>query len=338
MSTMKELAEYVGVSVSTVSRVLNGSTRISKDTRQRVLEAARLLNFSPNPMAKSLRLGTTNTIALMIPSIQNLMFPSIVRGVEDAARRHGYMVVLCNTDEDVTTERDYIERLKNRWVDGFIVCSMLPTSSHILQLRQDDFPCVLISRRYGDEVDAITVDNETAGYDATRYLIDSGHKRIALVLGREELNVYRDRYIGYQQALADAGIPYDDELVLRETLEGTQSIDSQIEQMVQALGLPDAIFASSDPKAIIVLRSLARLGIKVPEEVSVLGFDNIELASQLSPPLSTVAQPLYHMGELAAKRLITQIAYKKEHGVLPPPIFDLMPTELLIRKSTGFRR
>ncbi len=333
MVGLKDVARYAGVSASTVSRVLAGKSYVSDQTRQRVMEAVRALDYRPNALAQSLKMGNSNTIALMIPSIQNLIFPDITRGVEDAARRAGYTVVLCNTDEDVEVEKNYINKLRTRLIDGFIVASAMPNASHILRLREEGFPVVLTSRHYGEDVDAVIIDNVQAAYEATKYLIRTGHQKIAMALGRIELPIYAHRLQGYRQALEENGLPYDESWVIHETT-GTASFYSLTMDMLRKRGKPDAIFASSDPKAYVIMRALHDAGLRIPDDVSVMGIDNVEMSSLVAPPLSTVAQPLYEIGRLAAQKLFRQIANKEQTGQMAPPQIDVLPTDLIIRKST----
>ena len=333
MTNIKDVAKQAGVSASTVSRVLSGKNCVNRETRRKVLEAARALDYSPNVLAKGLKMGRSNTIALMVPSIENEIFPTIARGVEDTARKSGYTVILCNTYEDVAVEQAYINKLRTRWIDGFIVASMLPNSDHIRSLWEDGFPVVLLSRYYGDPVDAVIVDNVQAAYDAVNYLIRGGHKRIALALGRKELPFYADRWAGYRAALADNGLPYDERLVLHET-NGTNSFFHLTKELVKSDLRPDAIFATSDPKAVVVMRALHDCGLRIPGDISVIGFDNAYISSMIEPPLSTVSQPLYEMGVAAAKRLIRRIRSREDKTPAEPPSVEVMPTDLIIRRST----
>lgn len=333
MTNLKDVAEYAGVSVSTVSRVLSEKSYVNELTRKRVMEAVRLLDYSPNTLAKSLKMGRTNTIALMVPSIHNLIFAPITRGVEDTARKNDFTVILCNTDEDMEVEKEYINKLRTRWVDGIIVASMMPGSDHIRRLRDENFPIVLTCRSYDDSIDAVVVDNIKGAYEATNYLIRTGHRKIAFAMGRPELPLYSSRLEGYRRALEDHGIPYDEKLVLHET-NGTSSFYNLTRNMLASGVKPDAIFASSDPKAIFVIRAIMDSGLSVPGDISVMGFDNIEISSVIEPPLSTVSQPLYEIGVLAAKKLFRQILYKEKHGKLESPMVDVLGTDLIIRKST----
>ena len=339
MTNIKTVATMAGVSASTVSRVLSGKSYVNEATRAKVLEAIRKTGYSPNVLAKSLKMGRSNTICLMVPSIQNLIFPTITQGVEDTARKNGFTVVLCNTDEDVEMEKAYIAKMKTRWIDGFIVCTQMPGFGHIRRLREEGFPLVLVNRYEPEDVgrlDMVTVDNFNAARKAVNYLIRTGHRRIALALGRQELFLYRERYRGYRAALEENGIPYDDRLVLRES-NGSDSFYYLTQDLMHSLPQderPDAVFVTSDPKAFVILHALHEMGVRVPEQISVLSFDNVSLSSLVEPPLSTVAQPLYEIGVAAANNLIRQIRHKEKHGELPAPIRDVLNTDLIVRRST----
>lgn len=333
MASLKDVAQYAGVSASTVSRVLSHKSYVNEKTREKVMAAVRVLNYTPNALAQGLKMGRSDTIAMMVPNIQNLMFPDIVRGVEDTARESGYTVILCNTDEDLEVEKAYIGDLRTRWVGGLIIASMTSKSTHIQKLREEGFPVVLTSRSYTREIDAVIIDNQRAGFEAANYLIRTGHRTIAFVRGRKELSIYADRYKGYCQALERHGIAYDDSLVIDET-NRSGSLYHLIQQMLARGIRPDAILASNDPRAFVVMRALHDMGLSIPEDISVMGIDNVEISAIIQPPLSTVAQPLYEIGVLAAKKLIHQIQYKEKHGRLKPPQVDVMRTDLIIRKST----
>lgn len=336
MTNIKEVARQAGVSASTVSRVLNAKSYVNEATRQKVLQAVQQTGYRPNVLAKSLKSGRSNTICLMVPSMQNPIFPEMARGVEDVARRSGFTVVLCNTNEDDTVEKAYIDKMKTQWIDGFVVCSSMGRADHIRALRGEGFPLVLVNRfeeRDVNRLDIVAVDNFKAAYDAVQYLIGAGHRRIALASGREELYFYRERFRGYCRALEDAGIPLDDALVLRET-SGVESFDRLTREVMALPDPPTAVFAASDPKAFVVMHALHDMGLRIPADVSVLGFDNVSLSSMVEPPLSTVAQPLYEMGAVATKNLIHQIRYKEQNGQLPPPVHSVLGVDLIVRRST----
>ncbi|MCH3918385.1 MAG: LacI family transcriptional regulator [Spirochaetia bacterium] len=333
ITNLKVVAEAAGVSISTVSRVLADKQCVQEKTRQRVFETAKRLGYVPNELAKSLKTGTSNTIALMIPSIQNMIYPDIVRGVEDIARKYGFIVILCNTDEDCTIEQSYITKLRTHWIEGFVVASMMADSTHIVQLHESGFPVVLACRYYGENMDAVLIDNVKAAFDATQYLIRTGRKKIAFAQGRSDLAVYTDRFEGYKQALAVHDIPFDPRLVIQET-QDLNSLYYYTQKLVRSSARPDAIFASNDQRALIIQRALHDEHILIPKEIAVLGFDNVEISSLAEPPLSTVSQPLYRIGALAAKRLIHQINYRRKYGKMDEPLVDILPTDIIIRSST----
>ena len=333
---LKQVAAVAGVSVSTVSRVLNGKSYVNEETRRIVTEAIRKTNYQPNALAQSLKMGRSNTICLMIPSIENLMFPKLTRGVEDEARKNGMTVFLCNTDEDAAIEKSYLETMKQRWIDGFIVCSLSSDAPHIRSLRDEGCPLVLVNRFEESDigkVDTVTSDNFQIGYDATRYLARIGHKRIAIVCGREELLLYRERLRGYRKALADSGLPEREEYLLRES-GGSNGFYYQIRELAEQGQLPDAIFCTSDPKAFVVMHALHDMGLRIPEDVAVIGVDNVSMSAMVEPPLSTITQHLYDMGMEAAKSLIRQIEYKDKYGELPKPQRMIMNSDLIVRRST----
>jgi LacI family transcriptional regulator len=332
MATLLDVAERTGFSVSTVSRVLAGNVSFPSKTRQKVLDAVKEMNYSPNAMARSLKSGQSSMIALVIPSIHNLMFPALTRGVEDTARKNGYMVILCNTDENADVEKAYIRKLRNSWVDGMIFSTMLPTSGYIRDLRNSGFPVVLTARAYDASIDAVVIDNVTAAYNATNYLLEKGYRRIAFAMG-PDFQLYTDRFIGYRKALESHGIPFDENLVMHEE-DGVESFTFLTKRLIEEQGKPDAVFASTDTRAIIIMRALYDLGYRIPEDVAVMGFDNVNFSSLVEPPLSTVAQPLYEIGAEATKRLIQQIRNIRKNGNLDAPVVKRLETHLLIRKST----
>ncbi|MBZ4646291.1 MAG: LacI family transcriptional regulator [Petroclostridium sp.] len=329
MVTIKDVAQRAGVSPSTVSRALSGKIPVDKETKEKVMEAVRALNYQPNVLAKGLKEGRTNTIGLIIPNIRNPVFPAVARGVEDVARRNGFTVILCNTDEDLRVELDYVDKLQKRWVDGLIFATAQKDSHHILELKEKDFPVVLLVRHMEDKVDAVISNNFKGAYEAVSYLIKTGHKKIAIVNGSLGLTLYRERFEGYKKALQDAGLPVIDEFIIDGVSDNGNGYYSMLGLLEQG-SVPDAVFATSDPKAIGIIRAIKDYGLRVPEDVSVIGFDNLEISALLDPPLTTVAQPLYEMGANAANKLIRLINSKRAKK----PTVDVMEVELIIRKST----
>ena len=234
-------------------------------------------------------------------------------------------------------EKAYIDKMKTRWIDGFVVCSNIGEADHIRALRVEGFPLVLVNRfeeRDINVLDTVAVDSFQAAYDAVQYLVRTGHRRIALAYGREELYFYRERYRGYCQALSDAGLPYEEALVMRES-SGVDSFYRLTQEVMRLPQPPDAIFTTSDPKAFVVMHALHDLGLRMPEDVAVIGVDNVSMAPMVEPPLSTISQHLHDMGVAAAKSLIRQIEYKDKYGELPKPQRTIMNSDLIVRRSTN---
>lgn len=336
MATIKDVAMMSGVSISTVSRALSGKVPVAEETRERVLEAVEKLNYKPNVLAQGLKKGETNLIALIVPNIMNPIFPAVARGVEDTARKLGYNVILCNTDEKREVEMQYINDLKESWVDGFIFATACNDSDHIIQLRDSGTPVVLlirnIERRLEREFSSVMVNNVKGAYDMTQFLINSGNRRIAFIKGNMDLLLYRERYEGYCRALRDASIELDQELIFAQKDEDGTDIYNKVLLMLKKGIRPDAIFASSDPLAMSTVRALRDAGLSIPCDISVAGFDNLDISAVMEPPLTTMAQPLYKMGAISAKCLINQIENKKEANSNPKHY--VMNPKLIIRKST----
>nr|PZN10300.1 MAG: LacI family transcriptional regulator [Caldicoprobacter oshimai] len=332
MATIKDVAKRAGVSPSTVSRALSGKVPVDKETRERVMEAVRALNYKPNILAKGLKEGRTNTVGLIVPNICNPVFPAVARGVEDVAREHGFTVILCNTDEDIEAEKDYVEKLQKRWVDGFIFATAREESQHIFELKEKGFPVVLVVRHMDQAVDAVVIDNYKSSFEAVKYLINTGHRRICIINGDTSLTLYKERFEGYRHALQAAGLPIMPELVLDVAGRDDNGYGAVTAMLKKGI-LPDAVFATSDPRAIGAIRAIKDCGLSVPGDISVVGFDDLDISAFLDPPLTTVSQPLYEMGARAARRLIDMINGEKSGQ----PKVELVEANLVIRKSVKVR-
>jgi LacI family transcriptional regulator len=330
MATIKDVARLADVSPSTVSRVLSQKVFVDESTKLRVMAAVQDLNYQPNPLARALRERKTNTIALLVPGIENQIWPLVARGVENVARKQGYVVVLCNTDNDVEMEINYINRLKRQWVEGIIIAPAKDESPHLRELSSQGFPVVQVIRGLeNDGMDTVMIDNFKLAYEAVSYLIKTGHKHIAIASGRQDLYLYRRRLDGYKQALLDHGYPIETNLILQEIKE-LNNLYRLTQQRIKNGVVMDGLVATSDPKAIVVMRALRDMGLNIPSDVSVIGMDNIEQSSYFEPQLTTMAQPFIEMGKLAAQKLIFRIN-DPEHAV---PVTDYLTPELIIRKST----
>ena len=321
-ASLKDIAALAGVSVSTVSRVLNEKSYVNEETREKVLRIMEREHFQPNAIAQSLKNRISNTLCLIIPNIQNLIFAPIARGVEDVARKNGYNVILCDTYENENTESECIEMMRMRWVDGFIVASAVGDKKSIYHLWEDKIPVILVNRFDENDINRlpiVSIDNYTASYEATSYLIRSGYRRIAVAMGANIHYFYRERLRGYRQALSDHGIKYDEKLILQEE-HSSKDFHQLTKQILASEIKPDVFFATSDPKAIVIMHALHEMNYHIPGDIGVLGFDNVELSSVIEPELSTVSQPFYDLGAVAAQDVIDQIRLKNEKNCLPEPI------------------
>lgn len=330
--TIRDVARRAGVSVATVSRVVNRSPhRVTPATERRVRSAVRALGYRANIIAQGLKNRSSRTVALIVPDISNPFFPAIARGIEDTARAHGYAVLLCNTYEDLDRENAYLGLLRNRWVDGVIFATVGSNTRHLRALRRARLPVVLVARDVeGLAIDTVRVDNFRGEYEATQHLLRLGHRRIAHIAGPPALHVAAERRRGYLEALRTAGL--EEEAVI---VEGDFTADGGRRAMTAALHARPpvtAVAAANDLMAIGALEALRQLAARVPEDVAVVGFDDITFASLVSPALTTVAQPKYRMGQMAMERLLQLLQggdARTRQTVLVP--------ELVVRESCGAR-
>ncbi|SDG75122.1 transcriptional regulator, LacI family [Thermoanaerobacter thermohydrosulfuricus] len=327
--TIKDIAKLANVSITTVSRVINNKTEgVSEETRNRILQLVKELGYQPNAIARGLVTKKTKTVGLIIPDISNPFFPDIARGVEDSAHIYGYNVFLCNTDDNLEKESEYINALKEKYVDGIIfTSSSIPKHEHITDLIKSGIPVVIMDRRIDSEdIYGVFLDNYEGGYIATKYLIDLGHKRIGCITGPLYISNAIERLEGYKRALVDNEIEVDNRLIF----EGDYKINSGIIGAEKLLEHEvTAIFASNDLMAYGAYKAIRSYGYKIPDDISVVGFDDIQLSQILEPQLTTIRQPAYDMGLTAARMLIKLIEGKK----MNKKIANFRP-QLIIRQST----
>lgn len=339
MPTIKDIAKRCGVSVATVSRVLNGHPTVSRDLRERVLQAARDLNYQPNAVARSLVSSRSRLLGVVIPDIVNPFFPDVVRAVEDVAAQHGYSVLLSNTDWNLYREKESLGILRSRQVDGIVLVPS-QVEPHLDWLSRSSIPVTLLTRT-SPNFDSVETDHFRGGYLVARHLVDLGHTRMAVIGDTSD-----PKYKGFRKALIDGQIPvatnlYSWQLSKNDaTQEGAYQLTLQkmreFEQSTQTGSWadrrerPTAIFAQNDLMAIGVLMALEELGFGVPEDMAVVGFDNILLAAAVRPALTSVAQPTYELGRLATELLIERI----ESGRQLPPRHIVLEPRLVVRAST----
>jgi LacI family transcriptional regulator len=319
-ASIKDVAKEAGVSIATVSRVLNDVDVVNEETKKKVTEAIKKLDYRPNIVARSLKTQKTRTIGIVVPDISNQFYPEIVRGAEDVANIYNYNVILCNTDLDSEKEIEYLKVLKEKMVDGVIYMSNSMEDEIIATLDNLKLPTVLVeTNSKNSEFPSVTIDNEKAAYDATTYLIKKGNKKIAYVGVSPDLaNARGLRFLGYKKALEDNGIEYDDELVQFGGLKATDGRDG-MEVIINKVKKIDAAFCCSDEIAMGVINTLREKGINVPEQVDVIGFENIYASSIYYPKLTTIEEPMYDMGSVGMRMLIKLVNKKEieqEHYVL----------------------
>jgi len=328
-----EFAKLSGVSKTTVSMAFNDDPRIPQKTKEKVLEAAKKVGYQPSMVARSLRSKKTKAIGLMLPSITNPFFPQIVKGVEDAALKNGYSVVFCNFDEEIEKESLYFQMFENRWVDGIIFSGVTGDKqeiSYIEEIQTKGIPIVFIDRGLeGHFNDVVMIDNDEATCKGTKYLLDLGHKRIGFVNGPAGIRIFDKRLQGYKKALQENGIELDESLIV-EGEQSSKTAESAVRQFLAQALPPTAIFTTSDLVAIAVLRTVQKSGLKVPEDISVMGFDDIPLASLVNPSLTTIAQPIQEIGREAFKLVVDRIERKDS-----PKRKIVLDTKLVVRESTA---
>lgn len=334
--TLKKIADTLGISIATVSKALKDYSDISPKTKQKVKELADSLNYKPNSFAQSLRNQESKIIGLIIPQIVHHFFSNIMLGVIKTAEKNGYLVIILESEESYKIEKKQIEHLLNRNVDGILMSLADNTVdySHINDIRKAGVPVVLYDKiSKSISCHKIVIDDQKAAYNATKHLIDIGCKRIAHLRGTLKPQTTIDRFTGYKNALKDHKIPFDSSIVFETehlTYEDGRKIADEIALNHKDI---DGIFAFTDLLATGVMVGLKKHGIKVPEDVSIIGFSNWFLTSITSPTLSTVDQPGYQMGQEAFKILLEEINDVKK-GIKPKYKTIEIPTEVIIRDSS----
>ncbi len=329
MATIREVAQKAGVSVTTVSHVLNQTRFVSKDTEKRVLSVMQQLNYRPNTLARSLRRGETFTIGLIIPDSSNPFFAEVARLIEDKAFNAAYSTILCNSDNNLEKERQYAEVLLNKQVDGIIFMASGDEITSIAEVVDRKIPAVVVDRLLDQiEVDSVISDNFQGGFLATQFLLESSYRNIAIIRGPSNVTPSARRMDGYLQAMHDRCLSIDPSLIKNGDFHPPSGYQAARELLSQA-NKPDAIFACNDLMAIGALKAAYDLGFSVPDDVAIMGYDNIELASYSQPALSTIAQPIQSMAERAVRILLERMENPQN-----PIKREVLSNQILVRSST----
>ncbi|WP_238883631.1 LacI family DNA-binding transcriptional regulator [Clostridium sp. YIM B02551] len=325
-TSIKDVAREAGVSIATVSRVLNDIDVVNEETKKKVLDAIKKLGYRPNIVARSLKTQRTKTIGILVPDISSQFYPEVVRGAEDVSNIYDYNVILCNSDFDGEKEKEYLKVLKEKMVDGVLYMSSSLQDETLDLINELDLKTVLVETKDKEgTLPSVIIDNVKATYDATKYLLDKGLKNIGYIgMEKEALNAWAERYNGYEKALKEANVNVDEKLTFFKSLKANTGYEG-INEILSSGKKLDGLVCGSDEVAMGAINALRDKGIKVPEDVKVIGFNNISVAELFYPKITTVAQPMYDMGSVAMRMLIKIINQKpidQAHYVLEHELIE----------------
>ncbi|MGP4040121.1 LacI family DNA-binding transcriptional regulator [Gracilibacillus sp. D59] len=328
MPTIQDVAKKAGVSVATVSRVLNNPSAVTEKTREKVQHAMQELDYSPSILGRNLRNSESRMLLVLIPKISNPFYLRIVEGIEETALENGYNILVCQTHSKTERESVYFDLLRNRLADGAITMDPTIDKEKLVQLARQ-FPIVQCSEYDKDKsLSYITIDSELAAYQMTKFLLKQGHKRIVLINSDEKFLYARERKKGFLRALKEFDIEFEDDWIYKTNYVSFEAGQHAMRSILSSKeGKFTAVFAVSDVLAIGALKELNTLGIHVPDEMAIVGFDKIDFTNMTFPRLTTVAQPMYQMGSMAVDMLIKKIRGEKIEDVI-------LDHELIIREST----
>jgi LacI family transcriptional regulator/LacI family repressor for deo operon, udp, cdd, tsx, nupC, and nupG len=328
---MNDIARKTGVSIATVSRVLNNSGNVNEATRAKVLKAIKDLKYRPSRVAKRLRSksASSHMLGVLIPDIQNPFYVDVLRGIEETAYNMNYAIIMCNYSQDEKKEKLYLEILRSEEIDGLIAAPAREDDPLLKKMVDDGLPVVCVDRGLKNmDVDIVVVDNREGAFRAVQFLIESGYSRIAYIAGLPTIPTSHQREQGYRDAHAHSRIPLDEELVKY----GDSKYESGQKLCRELLSLPappDAIFAGNNLITLGALETIHKMGLKIPQDIAIIGFDDMVWSSSLNPPLSAVRQPAWEIGKRAGELLIQRI---EEPG--RACIQMILKTELMKRSST----
>jgi LacI family transcriptional regulator/LacI family repressor for deo operon, udp, cdd, tsx, nupC, and nupG len=331
-SSIEDIAEAADVSIATVSRVLNKSTKVREETAQRVLAAAKDLNYRPDRVARRMRVKGADSLALglIITDVGNPFYSDLVRGVEDVAYKHKQAVMICNTDENPEKEKFYIDSMLAEKVSGLIIAPSKGNVAYFKELKDNNYPLVCVDRHPdGLNIDTVTIDNEKGAWLAVKRLIDLGHTRIGIVNGIKGVTTTEGRFAGYKKALKQAGLPLEDSLISFENYKESGGRDA-MRKFLALDNPPTAVFSTNNLMTLGCFEELHEQNIKIPDEIAIIGFDDMPWSIALSPPLTAVKQPGYELGMNAAELLLKRLNHPDRNSMNM-----VLNSELIIRKSCG---
>jgi DNA-binding LacI/PurR family transcriptional regulator len=330
---IKDVAKEAGVSTATVSRVLRNYSGVRNKTRKKVLKVVSELNYEPNAVARSLRQKKTYTIGIIVGNVLSQFYSVIAKSVEDVANKSGYNVILCNGDDNPEKELRYLKVLKANRVGGIILTPTGKNVDYINGLIDSGMEIVLLDRLIdGVKCDAVLIDNEESAYKAVKHLIDQGYRKIGIINGYIDRTTGKGRLDGYLKALKEENIPIDKSLIKNGDFKKRSGIDLARELLERPDG-PEAIFVTNIDLTLGAIMSIKEMGLNIPNDIGVVGFDDSEWALILSSPLTVVSQPVYSLGSAAAELLIKKIE-GDDSSINTNPTKTIFPTDLIVRNST----
>jgi len=332
MPSIKEVARLAGVSIATVSRVINDRGSVKKETAEKVWEAVHLLNYQPNLLARSLRSQQSRLLGLLVPDIESPVFARLAKYLEEIASKKGYNLIFCNTNDDPEKEKKYLEILIRRQVDGIIFSRVSDESLLFKTPQLSKIPYIVLDRTLEkEEAPTIKLDNYTAGALAASHLLNLGHRKFACLAGPLKIKICRERFYGFLDTLEESGISLREEFIEEgnfKTEEGGKAMNKILS--IPLSELPTAVFSMNDLMAIGAIQVIKERGLSIPGDISIIGLDNIPLCDIVSPPLTTVAQPFDEMAKEGINLLLKLIEGKKTRKT----IIVIQP-KLVIRSSTA---
>jgi DNA-binding LacI/PurR family transcriptional regulator len=328
--SLSKVAEIAGVSIATVSRVINDSPSVNPETRLKVQQVIKDLKYKPNRVAKRLRNknASGNLLGVLVPDLQNPFYVEVLRGIEDVAFENKYALIMCNFLQDEKKEKSYIDILQSESIDGLIAAPTSENDQHVINLIKGGLPIVCVDRGLvGVDVDVILVENQSGAFSAVDHLVKSGYKRIAYISGLPQIPSSQQREAGYLSALTANGLKIDRNLIKY----GNSRYESGVklcEEFLDMKNPPDALFTGNNLITFGALETIQVRGVKIPKEIAIVGFDDMYWSASLNPPLTAVRQPAYEIGKRAAEQLILRI-----NDPSRPTMSMVLKTELMIRKS-----
>lgn len=330
MASMNDVARRAGVSIATVSRVLNNSSSVNEETRLKILKAIKELKYQPSRVAKRLRSkgGPGNLLGVLIPDIQNPFYVDVLRGIEDIAYKNNYVIIVCNFSQDEKKEAMYLDILESEAIDGLIAAPASEDDVRVKKMVQSGLPVVCVDRGLnGIDVDVVWVNNDAGAFAAVDHLAKAGYKRIGHIAGLPTIPSSRLREAGYRRALAENNLPFDPQWLVY----GNSTYESGVELAAKLLSLPtppDALFTGNNLITLGALETIHKRKLHIPNDVAIIGFDDMNWSNSLNPPLTAVRQPAYEIGQRAGELLIQRIRDPKR-----APIQMTLNSELMVRES-----